>query len=275
MPDLTFPKFDGTNPKLWIKNCETFFDVYEVSPRLWIRYSPMHLTGSAALWYQTVQSTLLAMNWDDFCATVCAKFDRDEHNHLLRHFFHIRQTHFVHEYIEQFCDLVHQLLAHDPTVATATITNRFVDGLKKEIKSVVMMHRPQDLDSASSLALLQEEALLGPANSSRRSETTTTFKKSSPDNSRVYSTGYPPRYSSSPGEEKRFVDSSTRKTGEDRLATLKSYRKAKGLCFKCGEKWNPGHKCQSVSLHAMEEVWEFLSDDQVESQLPVEEEIDS
>lgn len=27
MPDLSFPKFDGTNPKLWIKNCETFFDV--------------------------------------------------------------------------------------------------------------------------------------------------------------------------------------------------------------------------------------------------------
>jgi len=154
MPDLPFPKFDGTNPKLWIRNCETFYDVYEVSPRLWIRYATMHLTGSAALWYQTFQTTVLAMNWDDFCATVCAKFDRDEHNHLLRHFFHIRQTHFVHEYIEQFCDLVHQLLAHDPTIAPVTLTNRFVDGLKKEIKSVVMMHRPPDLDSACSLALL-------------------------------------------------------------------------------------------------------------------------
>lgn len=100
----------------------------------------MHLTGSAALWYQTVQSAILAMNWDDFCATVCAKFDRDEHNHLLRHFFHICQTHLVHEYIEQFCDLVHQILAHDLTFSKAIIINRFVDGLKKEIKSVVMMH---------------------------------------------------------------------------------------------------------------------------------------
>jgi hypothetical protein len=55
-------------------------------------------------------------------------------------------------------------------VSVTTITNRFIDGLKKEIKSVVMMHRPQDLDSMSSLALLQEEALLDPTNSSRRSE---------------------------------------------------------------------------------------------------------
>lgn len=36
MPDLPFPKFDGTNPKLWLTNCETFFDVYDVHPKLWI-----------------------------------------------------------------------------------------------------------------------------------------------------------------------------------------------------------------------------------------------
>jgi hypothetical protein len=54
MLDLPFPKFGGTNPKLWIRNCETFFEVYLVHPRLWIRYSTMHLTGSAALWFQTV-----------------------------------------------------------------------------------------------------------------------------------------------------------------------------------------------------------------------------
>jgi len=85
-------------------------------------------------------------------------------------------------------------------MSVTTITNRFVDGLKKEIKSVVMMHRPQDLDSMSSLALLQEEALLDPTNSSRRSEATSSFKKSPPDNVKgnVYSTSYSPRYSPSP-----------------------------------------------------------------------------
>jgi hypothetical protein len=60
----------------------------------------------------------------------------------------------VHEYIESFCDIVHQPLAHDPSFPSSVITNRFIDGLKKEIKSIVMVHRPRDLDSASSLALL-------------------------------------------------------------------------------------------------------------------------
>lgn len=44
--------------------------------------------------------------------------------------------------------------------------------------------------------------------------------------------------------------------------------------FKCGEKWSLGHKCQTVSLHAMEEVWEFLSEDQSEQQIQVDEDND-
>lgn len=39
------------------------------------------------------------------------------------------------------------------------------------------------------------------------------------------------------------------------------YRKAMGLCFKCGAKWGPQHKCAaSVPLHMVEEVWQLLSD---------------
>lgn len=36
---------------------------------------------------------------------------------------------------------------------------RFVDGLKEEIRSVIALHRPPDVDTASALALLQEEEL--------------------------------------------------------------------------------------------------------------------
>jgi len=89
MLDMPFPKFDGSNPRPWIKHYETFFDVYRVDPRLWIHYSTMHLTSSVALWFQTLQSTLNTMTWADFIATVSARFDRDEHNNLLRQFFHI------------------------------------------------------------------------------------------------------------------------------------------------------------------------------------------
>lgn len=58
------------------------------------------------------------------------------------------------EYVETFDELVHQLLAYDPTFSPTVITSRFVDGLKTPIKSVVLVHRPKDLDTASSLTIL-------------------------------------------------------------------------------------------------------------------------
>jgi len=96
--------------------------------------------------------------WPELCKAVCDKFEKDEHNSLLRQFFRIKQTEGVVDYIEHFDGIVHQILAHDPKFSTSTITNRFIDGLKDEIRAVVLVHRPGNLDTASSIALLQEES---------------------------------------------------------------------------------------------------------------------
>lgn len=90
---------------------------------------------------------------------MCTRFDRDQHGSLMRQFFHIHQKGSVAEYIEQFDTLVHQLLAHDGTIITAMLTTHFIDGLRDDIRAVVIVHRPQDLDTASSLALLQEDVV--------------------------------------------------------------------------------------------------------------------
>ena len=46
---------------------------------------------------------------------------------------------------------------------------------------------------------------------------------------------------------------------EDKLATLNAFRCHNGLCFKCGEKWSPNHKCPPhISLHVLEEILEAM-----------------
>jgi hypothetical protein len=57
-------------------------------------------------------------------------------------------------------------------------------------------------------------------------------------------------------EDRRRPYGSSGRTEDQKLAALKSYRRANGLCFKCGEKWNYNHHCSnSVPLHVVEEMW--------------------
>lgn len=46
-----------------------------------------------------------------------------------------------------------------------------------------------------------------------------------------------------------------------KLATIKSYRRALGLCYKCNAKWSKDHQCAPEVLHAVHALWEFCFDD--------------
>jgi hypothetical protein len=55
-----------------------------------------------------------------------------------------------------------------------------------------------------------------------------------------------------------------RQNNTSRLTALRNYRKAKGLCFKCGEKWGPEHTCpQTVQMHVVEELLELFSQEEL------------
>ena len=51
LPKLSFPKFDGTSPKLWQKRCEDYFATYAIEEIVWVRVSSMHFKGVAGRWF--------------------------------------------------------------------------------------------------------------------------------------------------------------------------------------------------------------------------------
>ena len=64
-------------------------------------------------------------------------------------------------------------------------------------------------------------------------------------------------------DDRRSVDSvrvqESVRPSDDKLTALKNYRRAKGLCFTCGERWGREHKCQpTVQLHVVQEMVEFF-----------------
>jgi hypothetical protein len=164
-------------------------------------------------------------------------FGRDQHEALIRQLFHIRQTGPVAEYVEQFSGLVDQLAAYEFHSNSLYYAMRFVDGLRDDIKSMVMIQRPATLDSACALALVQEEAM----ESGRKKE----YRRSEPFSHRsVQRSGDSQSALSrqdkslevvSP-DDKRTTEAAQVGSADDKLRALRQYRHARGLCDRCAEK---------------------------------------
>ena len=149
-----FPQFDGDNPKLWLSRARSHFEMYSVHPAIWVHVATHHFTRAAARWLQLVEFEVQNISWESFSNLIHERFSRDQHELLLRQLFHIKHTSTVSDYIEKFTDLFEQLKAYNPNPNKLYFTTRFVDGLCEDIRSVVMVARPQNLDTACTLALL-------------------------------------------------------------------------------------------------------------------------
>jgi hypothetical protein len=216
---------------------------------MWIQISTMHFTGPAARWWQSIGARLCFCTWSEFSRVLLERFGKDQHEYLIRQLFRIRQSTSIAAYIEQFTRLVDQLLAYESQTDPLFYTMRFTDGLKDHKKSAVLIQRPPNLDTACALAQLQEVS---------------EPSRSTPAIRNLHSPlplPRPPQADSSAADQPKLTNVPRPRQANDKLASLKAYRRARGLCDKCAEKWAPGHRCApTVQLHVLEEVWELMEE---------------
>lgn len=205
--------------------------MYETEYCMWVKVATMHFEGQAARWLQEVERSLGQVSWEAFCNLVHERSRHEQHESLIRQLFHIKQLGSVFDYVEQFASLVDELAAYESRTDPLYFTMCFVDGLKHEIKTIVMVQRPPNLDTACTLALVQEEAL-----------DSTRCRRGEPISNRM---AWPDAMSSADGgrlegttvvTDKLLVDSCRMSSSADHVASLKSCRRARGLCDKCAEK---------------------------------------
>jgi hypothetical protein len=131
-------------------------------------------------------------------------------------------------YIEEFSQLVDHLNAYQYMSDPLYYTMKFVDGLRDDIKAVVMLQRPKDFDTAAVLAQLQEEAgELMRKRDHRRGPTSFTPSsfgstvQSQQPTAKDYKSSYPGKL-----DDKKSVAPSTSASNDTRLTSLYDYRKA-------------------------------------------------
>lgn len=248
-PRIDLPRFDGTNPRLWQMRCEDYFKLCGTQRSLWIQFATTLFEGPAARWLEAVQRRAPNATWEEFCRLLQNRFGRNQHQALVRRLHSISQTGTVEEYVEQFAELYDQLTAYEPNPVTIHYVTRFVDGLQPQVRMQVALQQPSDLDAAYELALLHESI----SNSSSQANQSQRRPSFSSAVSSVKST-----FPRAAEERKAVPDNPKSATTDDKWSALRAYRRAKGLCFMCGEKWGRDHQCkQSVSLHVVQEMVEF------------------
>ena len=128
--------------------------MFEITASYFVPLSTLHFTGLAAIWLQSIQGKLSTLYWEAFCNLLCARFGRDKHQLLIRQFYSLRQTSSVSDYIEQFENLINHLISYSDAVHPLYFLTRFIEGLRTDIRAVVMVQRPKDLDTACALTIL-------------------------------------------------------------------------------------------------------------------------
>jgi hypothetical protein len=221
---MNFSTLDGTNPRLWRDKCESYFEIFGVSGALKPRFATLNFTGVAEAWLRTVELRGRFTSWDKLQQAVCVRFDRDQYFLHMKQLDSLKQTSSVTEYHAKFEQLAHSILLYNPSYDDTFMVVRFLNGLKDEICAPMALHQPKDVDTASALALLQEEEL------EARKRCYPLNKGSAKPSIKGFS-AWEKNKSLSKKEDTRKADNTPR---DEKISALFAHGKANGLCFTCG-----------------------------------------
>lgn len=230
------------------KRLKNIFDMFDVPVHCWAQYATIHFKCHAKLWLQTYEAQHKIDSWVELCIAIESKFGKDLYHNSMHDLLSIRQTTNVQEYYDRFQSAMHKVLVHNSNLDDVFFVSKFLQGLAPEIRSAIILHKPRTVDVALSLALMQVLVL--------EAQPKPFFRKSARDFNRAQgkmTIQHQPGILGNPNNE------DAKPKWDDKLADLRSQRRAQRLYIKCGEKWNKQHKCpDKISLHVLEEILEAM-----------------
>lgn len=64
MPKMDFPRFDGTDARIWLDKCAAYFAMYQIPPSFRVSAASIHMVGTIAHWFQSYNMTPGYQQWD-------------------------------------------------------------------------------------------------------------------------------------------------------------------------------------------------------------------
>lgn len=260
---LDMPVFDGTDPDGWLLRVERYFAFYKLSEAEMLDAVVVAFEGDALRFYQWEQRRRPIRLWVDLKDFILRQFRSASGGSLYEQWLSTTQETTVMEYRRRFIETAAPL----DRVSEAMLLGQFINGLKDDIKAEVRLINPVSLDHAMEVAIRVEEKcrLVGGKKHSVGSIKTGSLAFSSPYSAvgapispttatRSWVSGvtesqasvYSPKTSSQQGGSSKFMGEVKRLTDKELQE-----KKAKGLCFRCDEKWSMGHRCRKKELSVL------------------------
>lgn len=227
------PKFDGTNPELWIFMARRFFIFHNTPEDQKLIIASFSMQDVALKWFLWMESSNYLSTWPAFVQSLLKKFNPTTYTMPGGKLSKLVQTSSVSDYVAKYEDYSAKVVR----IFDWFLLEMFVSGLKEDIQKEVVRAKLDDIQEAMELAVhLEHQGITSPQpktvgfkNFSNRSYT---FKPVG-DTLQQLTTN-----------NNFGVQKSTSTTPIFKRLSFAERKEmtAKCLCFNCEEKFIPGHK---------------------------------
>ncbi|XP_020245319.1 uncharacterized protein LOC109823445 [Asparagus officinalis] len=233
---LLGPGIRGMSRQAWLEQTEQIFEYYDIKSDEWVKVCSFYLREEALQWYRW-----LARNLEEFCQwkifkeEIITRFGPSELSRPYDAFSTLKQTTTVRDYLGRFEQTLSLL---DDQPSRRHILEKFIGGLKEELRYEVTASKPSSLKGAISLAKLFEDKL----NNEKKSRV----------NWNTSNTGVVPT-SSSPYPS---VRENPKPPSQFKGLTPEEIqrRRSQNLCLTCDEKCPRGHQCKGKQMFLLEGI---------------------
>ena len=259
---IELPFFRGEDPFSWVSRAEAYFAIQGTPPELQLEFAQICMEGPSWHWYKMLKEENSCLDWEKFKRAFFDRFGDQFSGNLFMQLKMLRQEGSVDEFVEEFEMVASQISG----MSTDQYLGLFIGGLKEEIRMEVQILEPTSRYKAISMArnverkLVRAGVLKAPVQGRRLNgfqggplRENLRFNSGKFSGSPVYK---PVQNSNPVGKGDNTGDIKKKNGGSMRGTRNLSYqelmdRRAKGLCFKCGQHYSPMHQCPEKELRLL------------------------
>jgi hypothetical protein len=247
---IELSKYNGGDNQCvaWFNKTEEYFHIYNITTdEEKVKYASMYLEGTAYNWYLWWKGRIQSYNWNSFKNDFFKRFQGISEKYFFSKLTRLQQKGSIDEFTHQWEALATRVFG----LSDDQLLQSYIGGLKPHIQDELRLHEVTTVEIAIRKAKAAEEKLEGQSR----------FNK-------VYSRRSVPQTT---GNDK-YIPPNLR---EDRRRSLESQRIKEGKCKRCGEKWDPRHRCQIEDNSKKLYTCEAEKDDESDSTESINEEMEN